>query len=68
VGNATFNSSLRLVKSAVIQIPGCITVVTGISGNTISFQVYNGATSSNLTMAPNATFDVGSLLVDEWGY
>jgi len=68
VGNATFNSSLRLVKSAVIQIPGYITVVTGVSGNTISFQLYTGASTSNLTMAPNVTISAGSLLVDEWGY
>ena len=69
-GAGTFSSSFRLVKSAVLQTAGYVAVVTGVSGNTISFQLYQQSAATGALTAPTAavTIGAGDLLVNEWGY
>jgi len=69
-GAGTFSSSLRLVKSAVLQTAGYVAVVTGVSGNTIDFQLYQQSAATGALTAPAAavTIGAGNLLVNEWGY
>lgn len=69
-GAGSFSSSLRLVKDAVLQVPGYVAYVTGISGNTINFQLYQQSAATGALTAPAAavTISAGSLIATEWGY
>jgi hypothetical protein len=69
-GAGTFTSGFRLVKNATIQVPGYVAVVTGVSGNTISFQLYQQSAATGALTAPSAavTISAGSLTSSTWGF
>jgi hypothetical protein len=69
-GAGTFTSGFRLVKNATIQVPGYVAVVTGVSGNTISFQLYEQSAATGALTEPTmpVTISAGSLTSSTWGF
>ncbi len=69
-GAGSFTSGFRIVKNATLQVPGYVAVVTGVSGNTINFQLYQQSAATGALTEPTAavTISAGSLISSTWGF
>lgn len=69
-GGGTFTSGLKVVKEAIIQYAGYVVVVTGATGNAVSFQLYQQSAATGALTEPAAAVDIaaGAMTASVWGY